>query len=135
MGHAAVRALVQRPAALPDCRETRLSYHPDNTPAARLCTTLGFRPTGDFEDEEVVAAPSLASDVAGRPTCWIGAGEIRGGVIGEAARAIPRPRGATRPAVRLRQAGRTVRRDVVMAGRGAADVPGSAAVEMEGVIP
>ncbi|MEU2391459.1 GNAT family N-acetyltransferase [Streptomyces sp. NPDC007369] len=56
VGHAAVRALVQRLAALPDCREIRLSYHPDNTPAARLYTTLGFAPTGDFEDEEVVAA-------------------------------------------------------------------------------
>ncbi|MGW9498241.1 GNAT family N-acetyltransferase [Streptomyces prasinus] len=65
VGHAAVRALVQRLAALSDCREIRLSYHPDNTPAARLYTTLGFRPTGDFEDEEVVAALSPAFDVTG----------------------------------------------------------------------
>ncbi|MFC1230713.1 GNAT family N-acetyltransferase [Streptomyces sp. Sce081] len=68
VGHAAVRALVQRLAALPDCREIRLSYHPDNTPAARLYTTLGFRPTGDFEDEEVVAALSPAFDVTGHST-------------------------------------------------------------------
>ncbi|MER5845463.1 GNAT family N-acetyltransferase, partial [Streptomyces prasinus] len=45
-----------------------LSYHPDNTPAARLYTTLGFRPTGDFEDEEVVVALSPAFDVTGHST-------------------------------------------------------------------
>ncbi|WKV71081.1 GNAT family N-acetyltransferase [Streptomyces sp. PCS3-D2] len=56
MGRAAVRALVERLAAVPSCREVRLSYHPDNAPAARLYAELGFRPTGAFEDEEVVAA-------------------------------------------------------------------------------
>ncbi|MEU6399487.1 GNAT family N-acetyltransferase [Streptomyces cinnamoneus] len=56
VGRAAVRALIGRLAALPSCREIRLSYHPENAPAARLYAELGFAPTGDFEDEEVVAA-------------------------------------------------------------------------------
>ncbi|MFI5485248.1 GNAT family N-acetyltransferase [Micromonospora echinaurantiaca] len=40
----------------------RLSYHPDNTDAARLYTALGFRPTGAMEDDELVAelAPAAA---------------------------------------------------------------------------
>jgi diamine N-acetyltransferase len=53
---AAMRALVERLAAPPAFREIRLSYHPDNAPAADLYTSLGFTPTGDFEDEEIVAA-------------------------------------------------------------------------------
>ncbi|MFI8372064.1 GNAT family N-acetyltransferase [Streptomyces sp. NPDC085466] len=56
VGRAVVRALIRRLAALPDCREVRLSYHPDNAPAARLYASLGFEPTGDTEDEEIVAA-------------------------------------------------------------------------------
>lgn len=56
VGRAAVRALIRRLAALPECREVRLSYHPDNAPAARLYASLGFEPTGDTEDEEIVAA-------------------------------------------------------------------------------
>ncbi|MFI8360246.1 GNAT family N-acetyltransferase [Streptomyces sp. NPDC085612] len=56
VGRAAVRALVGRLSALPGCREIRLSYHPDNAPAARLYADLGFVTTGEFEDEEIVAA-------------------------------------------------------------------------------
>lgn len=33
----------------------RLSYHPDNLPAAALYRSLGFHPTGAVEDDEVVA--------------------------------------------------------------------------------
>ncbi|MEV2240528.1 GNAT family N-acetyltransferase [Micromonospora sp. NPDC049891] len=33
----------------------RLSYHPENTSAARLYTSLGFAPTGAWEDDELVA--------------------------------------------------------------------------------
>ncbi|MFE9040694.1 GNAT family N-acetyltransferase [Streptomyces sp. NPDC012421] len=61
VGRAAVRALIRRLAALPDCRELRLSYHPDNAPAARLYASLGFEPTGDTEDEEIVAALGVAA--------------------------------------------------------------------------
>lgn len=59
VGRAAVRALIGRLAALPGCREIRLSYHPDNAPAGRLYAGLGFVPTGEFEDDEVVAALAL----------------------------------------------------------------------------
>ncbi|KOG33666.1 MULTISPECIES: GNAT family N-acetyltransferase [Streptomyces] len=61
VGRLAVRALLRRLAALPDCREIRLSYHPDNAPAAALYKSLGFEPTGDFEDEEVVASLSATA--------------------------------------------------------------------------
>ncbi|MFC8585664.1 GNAT family N-acetyltransferase [Streptomyces cinereoruber] len=61
VGRAAMRALLRRLAALPDCREVRLSYHPDNAPAAALYKSLGFEPTGDFEDEEVVVALSATA--------------------------------------------------------------------------
>ncbi|MFG2329639.1 GNAT family N-acetyltransferase [Streptomyces sp. NPDC048604] len=60
VGRAAMRALIQRLAALPDCREIRLSYHPENVPAARLYEALGFKPTGDQEDDEIVAALAVA---------------------------------------------------------------------------
>ncbi|MEU6310865.1 GNAT family N-acetyltransferase [Streptomyces sp. NPDC047014] len=59
VGRAAISALIARLTALPSCREIRLSYHPRNTPAAHLYTTLGFAPTGDAEDEELVAALPL----------------------------------------------------------------------------
>ncbi|MFI6132282.1 GNAT family N-acetyltransferase [Micromonospora sp. NPDC051141] len=36
-------------------RPIRLSYHPDNTVAAALYTSLGFHPTGAVEDDELVA--------------------------------------------------------------------------------
>ncbi|MET9677315.1 GNAT family N-acetyltransferase [Streptomyces sp. NPDC006482] len=58
VGRATMRALLRRLAELPDCTEIRLSYHPDNAPAAALYTALGFTPTGDFEDEEIVASVS-----------------------------------------------------------------------------
>ncbi|WP_329122251.1 GNAT family N-acetyltransferase [Streptomyces sp. NBC_01465] len=62
VGRAAVRALIGRLATLPGYREVRLSYHPDNAPAARLYASLGFVPTGDFEDEEIVAARTGAAE-------------------------------------------------------------------------
>lgn len=64
VGRATMRVLVRRLAALPSCREIRLSYHPENTTAARLYASLGFTPTGEFEDEEVVAALSSGSAAA-----------------------------------------------------------------------
>lgn len=64
VGRASMRALLRRLAALPSCREIRLSYHPENKPAAALYTALGFTPTGDFEDEEVVVALSAEAAAA-----------------------------------------------------------------------
>ncbi|MFF7394255.1 GNAT family N-acetyltransferase [Streptomyces scabiei] len=59
-GRAALGAVIERLSALPECREIRLSYHPDNTPAGRLYTSFGFRPTGDFEGEEIVLALAVS---------------------------------------------------------------------------
>ncbi|MFJ7910991.1 GNAT family N-acetyltransferase [Kitasatospora sp. NPDC096204] len=56
VGRATMHAVIERLSALPQCREIRLSYHPDNTSAGHLYTSLGFRPTGDHEDEEIVVA-------------------------------------------------------------------------------
>lgn len=53
VGRAAVATLAGWLAAQGE--PVRLSYHPDNTDAARLYTALGFRPTGAMEDDELVA--------------------------------------------------------------------------------
>lgn len=63
VGRAAVRTLMDWLARRPDCRELRLSYHPDNTVAARLYASVGFRPTALSSGDEVVAGLS----VPGRP--------------------------------------------------------------------
>ncbi|MGC5017795.1 GNAT family N-acetyltransferase [Micromonospora sp. DT47] len=55
VGRAAVRILADRLATQDGGGVVRLSYHPDNTPAARLYTSLGFTPTGALEDDELVA--------------------------------------------------------------------------------
>ncbi|MGK5444947.1 GNAT family N-acetyltransferase [Micromonospora sp. URMC 105] len=54
VGRATVRTLADWLAAQDGGSVVRLSYHPDNTAAARLYTSLGFTPTGAHEDEEVV---------------------------------------------------------------------------------
>jgi diamine N-acetyltransferase len=59
VGRAAVEAVVDRLAAMPDAGEIRLSCHPENTGAERLYRSLGFEPTGEFEDDEMVLARSL----------------------------------------------------------------------------
>ncbi|WP_445330469.1 GNAT family N-acetyltransferase [Streptomyces sp. GSL17-111] len=56
IGRAAVRTLTRWLGELPECRELRLSYHPANQASARLFESLGFTPTGEQEDEEIVAA-------------------------------------------------------------------------------
>jgi diamine N-acetyltransferase len=56
VGRAALQATIRLLSGLPDAREIRLSYHPDNTAAARLYTEAGFRPTGQSEDDEIVVA-------------------------------------------------------------------------------
>jgi diamine N-acetyltransferase len=55
-GRAATLALMRHLAAQPGCRELRLSCHPDNTSASRLYQGLGFRATGEYEDDEIVMA-------------------------------------------------------------------------------
>ena len=53
LGRATVRTLADWLAEAG--RPIRLSYHPDNTGAAALYTSLGFCPTGAMEDDELVA--------------------------------------------------------------------------------
>ncbi|MFU8871268.1 GNAT family N-acetyltransferase [Micromonospora sp. SL4-19] len=53
VGRAAVRTLADWLATAG--QPIRLSYHPDNVPAATLYRSLGFHPTGGMEDDEVVA--------------------------------------------------------------------------------
>ena len=56
VGRQSMIALIRLLSDRPDCREIRLSHHPANTGAAKLYTALGFEPTGDFEDDEIVVA-------------------------------------------------------------------------------
>ena len=53
-GRAAVRELVRRLKAHPDCRRIRLSYVPANEAAAAFYRSLGFRDTGELLDGEIV---------------------------------------------------------------------------------
>lgn len=63
VGRAAAWTLVRWLADRSDCAVLRLSYHPDNTVAERLYTSLGFRPVSTAEEEqgEVVAELSGAA--------------------------------------------------------------------------
>ncbi|MCK1797661.1 GNAT family N-acetyltransferase [Streptomyces sp. XM4193] len=54
VGRVALRLLLHLLAERPDCREIRLSHHPENGVAARLYPSLGFVPTGEWEDGEQV---------------------------------------------------------------------------------
>ncbi|MFE7134723.1 GNAT family N-acetyltransferase [Streptomyces sp. NPDC057638] len=58
VGRAAVRTLMRWLAERADCQELRLSYEPDNTVAAALYSSLGFRATEESEGDEVVASLS-----------------------------------------------------------------------------
>ncbi|MDX3133590.1 GNAT family N-acetyltransferase [Streptomyces europaeiscabiei] len=63
VGRAAAWTLVRWLADRSDCAVLRLSYHPDNTVAEGLYTSLGFRPVSTAEEEqgEVVAELSGAA--------------------------------------------------------------------------
>ncbi|KAB1153671.1 GNAT family N-acetyltransferase [Micromonospora sp. AMSO12t] len=65
VGRAAVRTLAAWLGAQDGGHPVRLSYHPDNTQAARLYTSLGFVPTGAMEDEELVV--ELVAPAQGSP--------------------------------------------------------------------
>jgi diamine N-acetyltransferase len=53
-GRAGLRAVLERLRALPDHKETRLSYVPGNAVAEGLYRAMGFVPTGEIDDGEVI---------------------------------------------------------------------------------
>ena len=63
VGRALTRTMLGWFATLPGPPVVRLSYHPDNQPAGRLYRALGFTPTGEIEDGEIVL--ERISSVAG----------------------------------------------------------------------
>lgn len=54
IGRAAMETMIAWLGAEPACDVVRLSYSPQNVPAARLYTSLGFTPTGERDGEEIV---------------------------------------------------------------------------------
>jgi diamine N-acetyltransferase len=54
IGRAATETIFSWLAAQPECEVVRLSYHPENLAAENLYLTLGFRPNGEMDDDEVV---------------------------------------------------------------------------------
>ncbi|MEV4762083.1 GNAT family N-acetyltransferase [Micromonospora chokoriensis] len=54
VGRATVRTLADWLSTREGNPPVRLSYHPDNTQAAALYTSLGFHPTGEVDDEELI---------------------------------------------------------------------------------
>ena len=59
IGRAATETLLHWLSATSGCQAVRLSHLPDNDSAARLYASLGFRPTGEVEDDEIVLERSL----------------------------------------------------------------------------
>ena len=53
-GRVAMETVVSHIRQQESSREIRLSYHPDNAVAAHLYERLGFRPTGELQDGEIV---------------------------------------------------------------------------------
>jgi diamine N-acetyltransferase len=59
-GRAAMHEVLTRIRQQPDCKEIRISYEPANTVAEQLYRSIGFEPTGEIEDGEVVARLAVA---------------------------------------------------------------------------
>ncbi|MEV6372181.1 GNAT family N-acetyltransferase [Micromonospora musae] len=55
VGRVTVATLAEWLAAREGRPPVRLSYHPENTVAAALYTSLGFHPTGEVDDDELIA--------------------------------------------------------------------------------
>ena len=54
-GRAAIEQALDLLKRQSDCKEILISYMPENAVAERLYASLGFRPTGEIDDGEVVA--------------------------------------------------------------------------------
>ena len=53
-GRVAIQQVIERLKKSPDCRVIRTSYVPENTIAKTLYLSLGFVPTGEVNDGEIV---------------------------------------------------------------------------------
>jgi diamine N-acetyltransferase len=59
IGRMVMAMLLDRFAAMPDCHQAALSYHPDNVVARSLYTALGFVERDEWQDDEIVARRDL----------------------------------------------------------------------------
>ena len=59
-GRAAMEAVIAMMAERVGCDEIVTSFNPDNAVAANLYASLGFRPTGEIEDDEPLVLLRLA---------------------------------------------------------------------------
>jgi diamine N-acetyltransferase len=59
-GRAAMHQVLARIRQQPECKEIRISYEPENTIAEQLYRSMGFEPTGEIEEGEVVARLAVA---------------------------------------------------------------------------
>ena len=59
-GRAAMEAVIAMMAERVGCEEIVISFNPDNAVAANLYASLGFRPTGEIEDDEPLVLLRLA---------------------------------------------------------------------------
>jgi len=53
-GRAALQALIQHLQQVPNCHAIALSYVPENSVAAALYQAVGFVPTGELDEDEIV---------------------------------------------------------------------------------
>jgi diamine N-acetyltransferase len=70
-GRAAMRALIERLARMPECAEIYLSFEPNNINAESLYRSLGFEPTGKTDEigeiimrYEIRSEPARAGELA-----------------------------------------------------------------------
>lgn len=61
-GRAATRAVIEKMRANKDCRELYLSFVPENTAAHALYKSIGFEPTGDINEGEIVMRFDLTNN-------------------------------------------------------------------------
>ena len=59
-GRAAMEAVIAMMAERVGCQEIVTSFNPNNAVAAKLYASLGFRPTGEIEDDEPLVLLRLA---------------------------------------------------------------------------
>jgi diamine N-acetyltransferase len=58
-GRAAMKEVIERLKNIPECQKIRTSFHPENSVADALYTSLGFEKTGELDEGEVVMVIEL----------------------------------------------------------------------------